>query len=56
MLSAMDYANRAADAAGAGGPGYRVAHDWGDGAHSDAHGSAILPDVLRWIWPREAAN
>lgn len=56
MLSAMNYANRAADEAGASGPRYRVAHDWGDGAHSDAHGSAILPDVLRWIWPRETAD
>jgi enterochelin esterase family protein len=23
---------------------------WGDGAHSDAHGGAILPDILRWLW------
>jgi len=23
---------------------------WRDGAHSDAHGGAILPDVLRWLW------
>ncbi len=53
MLAAMDYANRTADAAGDEGPRYRLAHDWGDGAHSDAHGGAILPDVLRWIWPRE---
>lgn len=51
MLAAMDYANRTADEAGATGPRYRVAHEWGDGAHSDAHGGAILPDVLRWIWP-----
>lgn len=54
MLSAMNYANLAADAAGTDGPRYRVAHEWGDGAHSDAHGSAILPDVLRWLWPRAA--
>jgi enterochelin esterase family protein len=30
-----------------------VRHEWGDGAHSDAHGGAILPDVLRWIWGEE---
>jgi enterochelin esterase family protein len=29
-----------------------VRHEWGDGAHSDAHGGAILPDILRWIWPQ----
>ncbi len=56
MLAAMDYANRTADAEGLAGPRYRVAHEWGDGAHSDAHGGAILPQVLRWIWPREAAG
>jgi enterochelin esterase family protein len=27
---------------------YKVA--WGKGFHSDAHGQAILPDVLRWLW------
>lgn len=52
MLAAMAYANHAADTAGAAGPRYQVAHAWGDGAHSDQHGGAILPDVLRWIWPR----
>src|SRR6187399_742137 len=30
--------------------GADVNHVWGDGAHSDAHGRAILPDILRWIW------
>lgn len=52
MLAAMDYANRTADAAGTAGPRYQVAHEWGDGAHSDAHGGAILPEVLRWMWGR----
>ena len=32
------------------GPRYEVRHEWGDGAHSDAHGGALLPDILRWIW------
>jgi hypothetical protein len=29
-----------------------VRHVWGDGAHSDAHGGMLLPDVLRWIFSR----
>lgn len=41
-----------ADAAKSAGPRYVVKHEWGDGAHSDAHGGAILPDILRWIWPK----
>ena len=50
MLAALEFANRNADAKKAPGPRYEVRHEWGDGAHSDAHGGAILPDVLRWIW------
>jgi S-formylglutathione hydrolase FrmB len=50
MLSALQYANAAADEKKAGGPRYEVEHVWGDGAHSDAHGGAILPEILRWIW------
>jgi enterochelin esterase family protein len=50
MLSAFEYANSAANAGNAPGPRYVVNHVWGDGAHSDAHGGAILPDILRWIW------
>jgi hypothetical protein len=50
MLSAIEYANAAADLRKDPGPRYDVAHEWGDGAHSDAHGGAILPQVLRWIW------
>ena len=30
--------------------GYEVNHVWGDGAHSGKHGSAIFPDVMRWLW------
>jgi len=51
MLSALEYANAAADRQGTQGPRYAVRHAWGDGAHSDAHGGSILPDILRWIWP-----
>jgi len=50
MLSAFQFANRTADSRNATGPRYEVNHVWGDGAHSDAHGGSILPDVLRWIW------
>jgi enterochelin esterase family protein len=50
MLSAFNYANRTADERKTPGPRYDVKHEWGDGAHSDAHGGSILPDVLRWIF------
>lgn len=60
MLAAMTYANRTADAASEpavrDGPRYQVAHQWGDGGHSDAHGGAILPDALRWLWPKAPAT
>ena len=50
MLSALQYANSAADTRKDAGPRYQMTHVWGDGAHSDVHGGAILPDILRWIW------
>ena len=50
MLAALTYANKAADDRNAPGPRYAINHEWGEGAHSDAHGGAILPDILRWIW------
>ena len=50
MLAAFAYANANADKLNLPGPRYEVNHVWGDGAHSDAHGGAILPDVLRWLW------
>jgi hypothetical protein len=52
MLAAFAFANQAATARNETGPRYDVRYEWGDGAHSDAHGGAILPDVLRWIWGR----
>lgn len=52
VLAALEFANRTADAKSAPGPRYRVEHTWGDGGHSDAHGGALLPDILRWIWKR----
>jgi enterochelin esterase-like enzyme len=30
--------------------GYEVNHAWGEGAHSGAQGTAIFPDVMRWLW------
>jgi enterochelin esterase family protein len=50
MLAAFEYANANADKQSIAGPRYDVSHVWGDGGHSDAHGGAILPDVLRWLW------
>ena len=50
MLSALEWANATADAKKLEGPRYQIKHEWGDGAHSDAHGGALLPDILRWIW------
>ena len=29
---------------------YDFKHVFGEGAHSDDHGGALLPDMLRWIW------
>ena len=52
MLAAFEFANRIAEEKKDPGPRYEVKHEWGDGAHSDAHGGAILPDALRWIWSR----
>lgn len=50
MLSALEWANAEADRRRAPGPRYVVRHVWGDGAHSDQHGGALLPDILRWLW------
>jgi hypothetical protein len=50
MLAALAFANRSAEEKQVVGPRYEVKHEWGDGGHSDAHGGAILPDVLRWIF------
>jgi hypothetical protein len=50
MLAALVWANAHADATHDVGPRYDVNHVWGDGAHSDAHGGSLLPDILRWIW------
>jgi gluconolactonase len=38
MLSALEFA------------GYDVNHAWGEGGHDGKQGSAIMPDVLKWLW------
>ncbi len=50
MLSAFEYANAKADKDGTLGARYELKHNWGDGAHSDQHGGALLPEILEWIW------
>ncbi|MCC2668093.1 MAG: gluconolactonase [Armatimonadetes bacterium] len=30
--------------------GYEVEHAWGTGGHNGQHGTAIFPDVMRWLW------
>jgi hypothetical protein len=52
MLSALEWANAEADRKKTPGPRYVVEHNWGDGAHSDQHGGALLPDILRWMWKK----
>jgi enterochelin esterase-like enzyme len=56
MVAALAFANAQANAAKLGGPRYDVRHVWTNGAHSDADGGAILPDVLRWIWRDQPAG
>lgn len=30
--------------------GYEVNHIWGEGGHNGNQGTAIFPDVMRWLW------
>jgi len=50
LLSALQWANANANRRNTPGPRYQVNYVWGEGAHSDNHGGAILPDILRWLW------
>jgi hypothetical protein len=52
MLSALEWANAEADRKQVPGARYVVKHVWGDGAHSDQHGGALLPEILRWLWQK----
>lgn len=31
---------------------YELRVEWGEGNHSGTHGASVLPDTLRWMWPR----
>jgi enterochelin esterase family protein len=53
MLSAFEYANAKADKDGTLGVRYELKHNWGDGGHSDQHGGALLPEILKWIWSND---
>ena len=50
MLSALEWANTEADRKNLPGARYEIKHVWGEGAHSDDHGGALLPEILRWMW------
>jgi hypothetical protein len=52
LLSALEWATAEAERKQTPGPRYTVKHVWGDGAHSDQHGGALLPDILRWLWQK----
>ncbi|MEO5681530.1 MAG: SMP-30/gluconolactonase/LRE family protein [Chitinophagaceae bacterium] len=30
--------------------GYEINHAWGEGGHNGSQGTAIFPDVMRWLW------
>src|SRR5262245_31530567 len=30
--------------------GYEVNHEWGEGGHSNDHGTKVFPDAMRWLW------
>ncbi|MEO5561803.1 MAG: SMP-30/gluconolactonase/LRE family protein [Chitinophagaceae bacterium] len=30
--------------------GYEVNHAWGEGGHNGNQGTAIFPDIMRWLW------
>jgi enterochelin esterase-like enzyme len=36
--------------------GYDVNYSWGIGRHSQKHGGAILPDMMRWLWRDHAVS
>jgi enterochelin esterase family protein len=36
--------------------GYDVNYAWGIGRHSQKHGGAMLPDMLRWLWRDHPAS
>jgi enterochelin esterase family protein len=36
--------------------GYDLNYAWGIGRHSQKHGGAMLPDMLRWLWRDHQAS
>ena len=50
MLAALQWANANADRSNVPGPRHEVKHVWGKGTHSDEHGGALLPGIMRWLW------
>lgn len=50
MVAALEWANDNANRRNLDGPRYQIKYEWGDGGHTSNHGSAILPDVMRWLW------
>jgi len=50
MLAALTYANTTTRQRDPKAPLYDINHEWGDGAHSDVHVGALLPDILRWMF------
>jgi enterochelin esterase family protein len=50
MLSAFEFATPRPTRTARSARATRCRHNWGDGAHSDQHGGALLPEILKWIW------
>jgi len=50
MVKSFEWANANADTWNLSPARYDLKYVWGDGSHSDQHGGALLPDILRWIW------
>ncbi|MEZ5402003.1 MAG: alpha/beta hydrolase-fold protein [Bryobacteraceae bacterium] len=36
--------------------GYDVNHIWGIGRHSQKHGAAVMPEMLRWLWRDQSVS
>ena len=53
MVKSIEWANANADQWKLGPARYDLKYVWGDGSHSDQHGGAMLPDILRWMWRDE---
>lgn len=56
MVKSIEWANANADAWKLGPHRYELKYVWGDGAHNGEHGGTMLPDILRWIWPKTDAD